>query len=1124
MPVAALSYGSNNTTVQVCGDHNTISICQRPAVTLWRPPDPRTRKPAHELQVLQSHFESIPFTARQSELSLVANWLATPEPISVLAFVGPGGSGKTRLALELFKQHAATWTTGFITAFHPPNALAKIATQNQPSTKQPLLAVVDYAASHTAPLRAFLEDLAQYGSVLPKLRLMVLERFADPQSGWYQRLFNYSQTQYTAGLFYQPEPITLTPVSTTADRRAIFQHALHASAEFHPNTPRPPEAAIDNTLLAKPAFADPLVVMMAALASWDKGIYGALNLSRPDLAVAMARRERTRLTKRSDSKLLPHLAAHSTLCGGFDHATLLIVAREESTVLGLTHKDGPGQLAADLAELLPGPTPGTSGPVLPDIIGEAFVLDVKPEGISRAAHRDGPAVVRTLTRALQDFYDPHKVRGENRSGIDGSQAVTWIRGLAAEADAGDVDLLFAISSGLPESSLELAQLAADLNAKLLTLLSADENLPEPLQAERARLLNNYALRLSAIGQREEALQAAREASDIYRQLAAARPDAFLPDLATSLNNYGTMLSAIGQREEALQAAREASDIYRQLAAARPDAFLPDLATSLNNYGTMLSAIGQREEALQAAREAVEIRRQLAAARPDAFLPDLATSLNNYGTMLSAIGQREEALQAAREASDIYRQLAAARPDAFLPYLASSLNNYGTMLSAIGQREEALQAAREAVEIRRQLAAARPDAFLPDLATSLNNYGTMLSAIGQREEALQAAREAVEIRRQLAAARPDAFLPDLATSLNNYGTMLSAIGQREEALQAAREASDIYRQLAAARPDAFLPYLASSLNNYGTMLSAIGQREEALQAAREAVEIRRQLAAARPDAFLPDLATSLNNYGTMLSAIGQREEALQAAREASDIYRQLAAARPDAFLPDLATSLNNYGNRLSAIGQREEALQAAREASDIYRQLAAARPDAFLPDLATSLNNYGTRLSAIGQREEALQAAREASDIYRQLAAARPDAFLPDLATSLNNYGNRLSDIGQREEALQAAREAVEIRRQLAAARPDAFLPNLAMSLAAHATITADPSESTALFHEALQKLLPQFLKLPHAHARLMAKITSYYFESCQKSGAPLDSDLLMQIVPVFEKLKPETQQQKEEAP
>ena len=49
-------------------------------------------------------------------------------------------------------------------------------------------------------------------------------------------------------------------------------------------------------------------------------------------------------------------------------------------------------------------------------------------------------------------------------------------------------------------------------------------------------LNNLAVRLGDLGRREDALAAIQEAVTIYRELAAARPDAFRPDLARSLNN------------------------------------------------------------------------------------------------------------------------------------------------------------------------------------------------------------------------------------------------------------------------------------------------------------------------------------------------------------------------------------------------------------------------------------------------------------------------------------------------------------------------------------------------------------------------------------------------------------
>src|SRR5262249_28007485 len=109
-------------------------------------------------------------------------------------------------------------------------------------------------------------------------------------------------------------------------------------------------------------------------------------------------------------------------------------------------------------------------------------------------------------------------------------------------------------------------------------------------------------RLSDLGRREEALAASQEAVDIYRRLAQARPDAFLPDLAMSLNNLGIRLSNLGRREGALAANQEAVDIYRRLAQTRPDAFLPNLASSLGALGAALAPIERHGEAAAATGE------------------------------------------------------------------------------------------------------------------------------------------------------------------------------------------------------------------------------------------------------------------------------------------------------------------------------------------------------------------------------------------------------------------------------------------------------------------------------------------------------------------------------------------
>ena len=260
------------------------------------------------------------------------------------------------------------------------------------------------------------------------------------------------------------------------------------------------------------------------------------------------------------------------------------------------------------------------------------------------------------------------------------------------------------------------------------------------------------------------------------------------------NNLSIRLSDVGERKAALEAAREAVELCRGLAEASPQAYTPDLATSLTNLAAFLSGVGERNEALVAAREAVELYRGLAEVSPQAYTPDLAMSLTNLANRFSEVGERNEALEAAREAVELYRGLAEASPQAHTPDLAMSLNNLAAFLSEVGERNEALEAAREAVRLRRALAEASPAAYAPDLAGSLNNLAIRLSEVGERNDALVAAREAVELYRVLAEASPQAYTPNLAASLNNLANLLSAVGKTEKALELQREARKLVDDL------------------------------------------------------------------------------------------------------------------------------------------------------------------------------------------------------------------------------------------------------------------------------------------------------------------------------------------
>nr|WP_221382465.1 tetratricopeptide repeat protein [Actinoplanes polyasparticus] len=972
--------------------------------------------------LLTARRQAIDFTGRSAELTALGQWQDDPGVCRAWAWHGPGGQGKTRLAQQLGRQSAAAgWrvaVAGHRDAAPPDVAVKPLGTPRRwlPAGRRPLLLLVDYAERW--PVHDLLRLLADCRSRAPKVRVLLLARSVD---WWPTVAAELPRLGYVDGA--EPRPL-LALASDGPGRRVLFEAACRRFSEvYQPDMPgsgwpgrwQPPADLGDDRV-----YGTALGLHMTALATVDaytrqtappatagdvtgylldreRAYWARLHGSAPDTVTAAAR-----------TVLLACLAGPQTRDDGIRLLALTKLA------------DGAvGQKLLDAHDrCYPPPGAGTVlEPMYPDRLAEDFIalsLPAAPTGqlVTVSGHTDSWTATTLLTahRTTDDTVaylpGPLIARGRGQKPVGHVARILiflaaaagrhphiqgWLQtllttdpalpvqagGIALTAVAGYTSPALAetIYGLLPHHSLDLGPAAATLAQHLL-------DHTDNIDQQRARHSSNLAIRLANIGQRQQALAPAEEATGIYRQLAEAHPDAHLPNLAASLNNLGNRLSELGRREQALAPAEEATGIYRRLAEAHPNAYLPDLATSLNNLGAFLSGLGRREQALAPAEEAVTIRRRLAEAHPDAYLPDLATSLNNLGTLLSELGRRDQALAPAEEATGIYRQLAEAHPDAYLPHLAASLTNLGTFQSGLGRRDQALAPAEEATGIYRQLAEAHPDAHLPNLAASLNNLGNRLSGLGRREQALVTAEEAVTIQRRLAEAHPDAYLPHFATSLNNLGTLLSELGRRDQALAPAEEAVTIQRRLAEAHPDAYLPHLAMSLNNFGNRLSEMGRREQALATAEEATGIYRQLAKAHPDAYLPNLAMSLNNFGSRLSEMGRREQALATAEEAVTIRRRLAEAHPDAHLPHLAMSLWAYGwVCVNVPANYAEALKSITEAISLYEPLGRRLPEMFSGQLFSACRTLADVLDGLGRTEEATNLRQQLDEA----AGTRPGA-------------------------------------------------------------------------------------------------------------------------------------------
>ena len=230
---------------------------------------------------------------------------------------------------------------------------------------------------------------------------------------------------------------------------------------------------------------------------------------------------------------------------------------------------------------------------------------------------------------------------------------------------------------------ELAQCAADISRP------TDES-PETERAAYASRKLSLSRCLAASGRRDEALQTAQEATNLYRTLAKHNPAAYTPELAMSLNNLANSQAENGQRYEALKAAQEATALYLTLAEHNPDAYTPNLARSLNNLALRLAEHGRLDEALKAAQEATALYLTLAEHNPDAYTPNLARSLNNLARLLCDAERTDEALDAAREATALYRSLAHKRPSAFSRDLADALDTYANILERSGDTKRSRQ--------------------------------------------------------------------------------------------------------------------------------------------------------------------------------------------------------------------------------------------------------------------------------------------------------------------------------------------------------------------------------------------------------------------------------------------------
>jgi tetratricopeptide (TPR) repeat protein len=964
-------------------------------------------------RLLDPHRELVGFVGRTDELRALTAWCGCDDTDRLRLVTGPGGVGKTRLAVELSERMKTRgWACERIADGQESAAIAALRAVSRARA----LLVVDYAETRVG-LRQMLTALA--GDQGAGVRVLLLARDAGD---WWDQLGAGGPSAWDLVQAASSAHLRLSPVvAADLSDADVIALAVRSFAQELGLPERTVEIYGDVGTGQRRVLDLHAAALVAVLAEAQGGTV------RVDIRTVLGE------LLRHEQHFWYDSARTYGLSGGRDGTTaqalrqivaagclLGAASQEEARVLPARV---PGMSAsATIAEwlrLLYPPDPGGSdwiGSMQPDRLAELHTLrefiaspQLAQACLTNLNARQGIRAVALLARASSDYPEAENLL---------SRILPNVAGFPADMEA-PAEILTAILNAIPYPTVVLAPAAVSLGQRITSTLPTGTD-----PGVRAYWLSSLGNRLSELGRHTEALPVIEEAITIRRALAAVEPSRYRADLTNSLVNVGVALAELGRLPEALAADGEAVAIRRELAAADPDRYRPDLAFALTNLAQRLFAMARSAQALQATEEAAAIYQELAAADPGRYRADLAISLDALGIRFSALGRYAEALPVTEQAAAIHRELAAADPDRYRPYLAQSLGNLGVSLSEMGRSAEALPVTEEALVIRRELAAASPDRWRPELATTLDNLSSQLSELGHFAEALPFIEEALIIHQDLAAAGSDRWRPDLATTLDTLGTILLELDRPAEALAAGQEAMTIYRELAATEPDRHQPGLARSLANLGAVLVTLDLAAEALQATEDAAAIYRELTAANPGRYRPNLASALSSITAIQSELDHLAEAARAIEEALTISRELAAADPDRYRPGLASALVRHGVVLSDLDRPGDALAAEQEALTLYRELTAASPDNYRPALAMSLDHLGVTLVELGRPAEALAAGHEAVTIYRELAAASPDLYRPDLARSLGNLAQPMKLLSQDDDAAAALGESAKLHAQL----------------------------------------------------------------------------------------------------
>ncbi|MFI6291711.1 trypsin-like peptidase domain-containing protein [Nonomuraea sp. NPDC050790] len=959
-------------------------------------PERPTSEDAGPSWPLRAEYKVVPFHGRDGFLEEHVAWCERAGPLTLRLLTGQGGTGKTRLALELVSRMIERgWIAGLLDSKVACGGAADRAAELAEQlgrVGEDALVVIDYAEG-----RPELADLLDRLAEIPlaaeqRLRVLLLARH---HGEWWTTILPSRLGQRRMRQFVERrETVHELPglSDSISDQHKEFALACRAFAQVHqlPGTPSTTLVPADDR---PPVLQVHAAALLAVLRAEEEPVE-ADHVDIRDVLDGILARENRFWTRSVAARGLTGMgqtthkqAVALTALVGADDARSAAALLRKVFELSKAHSI---EVAAWLSELYPVRSTDETrywAPLRPDILGEYLIvqvfsghpdladtaLDGLPDDklanalivLTRACAHSSKKARPLLARLLRADRLALAVRTAPKAG---EPLGSVIKDVVAGSDLDD-EVMQDIVDALPNGSVELNPLMAYV-LRLITQETASLQLED---WQLAGLHEGSGNQLMLMGELTEALEHLTEALRLYEGLYRAEPETYRADLVDVLSSLTLGLANAGRAEESLRVAERIRELVRGLED------LPvTSATALVSVGEVLQSLGRIQEAKQVLDEGIELMDGFADLDPH-LMALRATAQATRATILIAQGLITEAHISVGEAHRAVAPLVEAEPDHFAIEFAH-VATIRSMLALMFQEVTAADLVDDTVARLRSLIDHGFGLLSPHFVLLLICQAGAAFEKGDLARARRLSIEAVTVTRR-----------QTESGHHRMGQLL------------------VHALATQAEMGARLPGFLDTLIPQARERLSGGPVPEAELIGQIALEAQRLTEEA--DGSLVNRVFMLQRSAKAAFAAGDRIAAISLGRQAQQMFQDAyEAGMAENMLPgpDLHYELSEF---LAADEQHEAARDLAERAVRLQEDLVRAdRATQHALDLVRMWRDLARKELRLGRIAETLAAATRAAEVAERRADDLPEQFGPLLARARYECADALHRLGRDEEA------------------------------------------------------------------------------------------------------------------